>query len=213
MSAADFAPAANYRDHFPPRGSRDAYHHHQQEDYRSGPPLRASGPWSEWATGGWTGTQAAAWGDGGGRPLDENQVGFVDRSPGDPQGYHYNRAREMPDPVPGYEDLGSPYEDRGRNTYQVPVVQVHGPQWTPAALTPGGRDLDLDRGQGQGQGQGHGRGSEQLPQRDLARVSRRLSVNEEVSPLSSTGSGVPYPRMSAISGMGGWETNPRVSRG
>lgn len=206
VSAADFAPAANYRDHFPAPGSRDT----QQQVSHYGPPS-ASRPWSAWETGAWTGTRAAAWGDGGGRPLDDNQVGFVDRSPGDPQGYHYNRAREMPDPVPGYEDLGSPYEDRGHNTYQVPVVQVHGPQWTPAALTPGGRDLDLDRGQGQGQGQG--RGSGQLPQRDLARVSRRLSVNEEVSPLSSTGSGVPYPRMSAISGMGGWETNPRVSRG
>lgn len=225
VSAADFAPAANYRAHFPPhRSSRDAYHHHpehQQQAHRYGPP-RASRPWSEWGPGAaWTETRATAWvGDrGGGRgSLDDNQVGFVDRSLGDGQGYYYSGTRRdmMPEPAPGYEDLGSPYEDRGRDTYQVPVVQVHGPQQWTSVPTAGGGDLDPDRAQeqGLGQGQGQGRGYEYPPRRDLARVSRGLSVNEEVSPLSSTGSGVPYPRMSAISGMGGWEkANPRVSRG
>lgn len=117
-----------------------------------------------------------------------------------------------------YEDLGSPYEDRGQHTYQVPVVQVHKPpqQWTPTpTLQVPGRDADdYDRRQGQGQGRGYEHEEPHPhPQRDLARLSRGgLSVNEEVSPLSSTGSGMPYPRMSAISGMG-WDTNHRVSRG
>lgn len=199
----------------------------------------------------WTGTRAAAWrGSAGHGPYyDNNQIYFVDSSPGHQEaGYQYYnnnnydvREPSSPVPVPArppswqrYEDLGSPYDDRGpsHDTYQVPVVQVHQPQaqaqppqWTPTSpmLQVPGRDAAdhyNNRDQGQGQGHGQGRGSFEYgqppphPQRDLARVSRGgLSVNEEVSPLSSTGSGVPYPRMSAISGMGGWETNHRVSRG
>lgn len=213
VSAADFAPSLAAAGAFHPGGG-GSHHHANNKGARQQQQQhihhRPGSFWSEWGTGlspaggGWTGTRAAAW--GGGASLDDNQVGFVDRS----SSYYYNGATGMP--APGYEeDLGSPYEDRGRHTYQVPVVQVHQPQWTPpAAPTAPGRDPD--RGQGQGQGQGQGRGLEQPPQRDLARASRGLSVNEEVSPLSSTGSGMPYPRMSAISGMG-WETNPRVSRG
>lgn len=132
-----------------------------------------------------------------GRSYDNNQVGFVDR----PLGYHgYEDGREVPEPVPGpspvqgyedlgspYEDLGSPYEDRG-HTYLVPAVQVHGPQQAPAQT------------------------QERLaPRRASARVSRGLSVNEEVSPLSSTGSGMPYPRVSGISGLG-WEAGYQGSR-
>ncbi|KAK7705831.1 hypothetical protein SLS64_007779 [Diaporthe eres] len=216
VSAADFAPApADYRDHHPApsRGAwqqQEEEQQHQQQAYRYGP-LRASRPWPEWGTGAgagaWNGTQTAAW-DGGGSPYEHNQVGFVDRS-GPDQSYYYPGGHKVPvsspapapgpSPAPGYEDLGSPYEDRGY-AYQVPVVQVHRPQWTPGPT----RDPD------QGQGQGQGRGLEQPPRRDVARVSRGLSVNEEVSPLSSTGSGMPYPRTSAISGMG-WEINPRVS--
>lgn len=215
VSAADFTPAANYRDHFPPPG-RDT----QQ---------RAFTTWSEWGMDAWTGTRAAAWGGGGGGgSLDDNQVGFVDHSTGH-QGYYYNGSRDVPpgpSPAPGYSDLGSPYEDRGHDTSQVPVVQVHQPQWVPPP-PPAGRDdaSSLDQSQ-QGQGQGRGLQGQPPPppppQRDLARVGSssrgRLSVNEEVSPLSSTGSGMmPYPRtrVSAISGMGGGggDINPRVSRG
>lgn len=214
VSAADFAPTpTDYRDH-QPAPSRGAQQQEQQA-YRYGPP-RESRPRSDWGpgvnAGAWNGTRAAAWGGGGG-PYDDNQVGFFDRSGGD-QSYYDPGGHRMPvsspvpasgpSPAPGYEDLGSPYEDHG-HAYQVPVVQVHRPQWTPAPA-PGGRDLD------RGQGQGQGRGLEQPPRRDVARVSRGLSVNEEVSPLSSTGSGMPYPRTSAISGMG-WDINPRVSRG
>lgn len=209
VSAADFTPAANYRDHFPPP-RRDT----QQQQ-------RAFTTWSDWGTGAWTGTRAAAWGGGGGGSLDDNQVGFVDHSTGH-QGYYYNGSRDVPpgpSPAPGYSDLGSPYEDRGHDTYQVPVVQVHQPQWAPA------RDASLDQSQGQGQGRGLEARQpppppqQQQQQRDLARVGSSrggLGVNEEVSPLSSTGSGMPYPRtrVSAISGMGGGlETSTRVSRG
>lgn len=223
VSAADFTPGANYRDHFPPP-SRDT----QQQQ-------RAFTTWSEWGTGAWTGTRAAAWGGGGGGgSLDDNQVGFIDHSIGH-QGYYYNGSRDAPPvsptrppPAPGYSDLGSPYEDRGHDTFQVPVVQVHQPQWVPPPAA--ARDDASSLGQSQGQGQGQGRGwlggqpaPAQQQQRDLARVGSssrgRLSVNEEVSPLSSTGSGMmPYPRtrVSAISGMGGGgggDANPRVSRG
>lgn len=222
VSAADFAPPAVAAA--------------QQQNYRRGPPQRANSPWSEWGTGvsagAWTGTRAAAWHAGRGSYYDDYQAGFVDSSPGHQEGgfYYYNGARDTrvlsssPPAWQRYEDIGSPYEDRGsHSTYQVPVVQVHQPppQWAPISPTlqvPGRDAAHDDRGQGQGQGQGRGVEHEQPqlphPQRDLARVSRGgLSVNEEVSPLSSTGSGMPYPRMSAISGMGGWETNPRVSRG
>lgn len=218
MSAADLAPAAaDYRDHYPAH-NRGAQEPEQQQAYRHGPP-RAIRTWSEWGTGvsaggAWTGTRTAAWG-GIGSPYDDNQVGFVDRLHGD-QGYYYpgGHGEPVPSPVPatgpspapGYEGLGSPYEEDRRHTYQVPVVQIHQPQWTTSAPAPGVREPH------QGQGQGQGRGLEQPPRRDVARVIRGLSVNEEVSPLSSTGSGMPYPRTSAISGMG-WETNPRVSRG
>lgn len=209
VSAADFAPATAdfYRDHHPaPSGGA------QRQAYSYAPP-RESRPWSEWVAGAgagaWTGTRTAAWGGGGGSPYDDNQVGFVDHSLGD-RGYYFHSDREAPvpplgpSPAPDYEDLGSPYdEDRGHAYHQVPVVQIHQPQWTPGPA-PGGRNPD--------QGQGQGRGLEQPPRRDVTRVSRGRSVNEEVSPLSSTGSGMPYPRTSAISGMG-WETNPRVSRG
>lgn len=210
VSAADFAPATAgyYRDHNP-EGSRGAQQ--QQQDYRYAPPGE-SRPWSGWGTGAWTGSRTAAWGGGRGTPYDDNQVGFVDRSLGNNQGYYYPggqgapRSPPGPSPAPGYEDLGGPYdEDNWRAYHQVPMVQVHRPQWTPA---PTREDPD----QGQAQGPGQGRGLEQPPRRDVTRVSRGLSVNEEVSPLSSTGSGMPYPRTSAISGMG-WETNPRVSRG
>ncbi|KAI7775021.1 hypothetical protein LA080_007447 [Diaporthe eres] len=225
VSAADFAPApVDYRDHHPvpSRGARQQQEEEeeeqqqqqqQQQAYRYGP-LRASRPRSEWGAGAgaWTGTRSAALG-GGGSPYEDNHVGFFDRSDPD-QSYDFPGGRRVPvsspvpapgpSPAPGYEDLGSPYEDRG-HAYGVPVVQVHRPQWTPAP-TSGARDP----GQGQGQGQGQGRGLEQPPRRDVARASRGLSVNEEVSPLSSTGSGMPYPRTSAISGMG-WEINPRVS--
>ncbi|KAG6361731.1 hypothetical protein INS49_009959 [Diaporthe citri] len=195
VSAADFAPAAaDHRDHHPaPR--RGA----QQQTYRSR---------SDWGAGvnagAWAGTRTAAWG-GGWSSYDDSQVDFVGRSHGN-QGYYYPGGHGVPVsspvPAPGYEDLGSPYEDRG-HAHQVPVVQVHRPQWTPAPA----RDPE-----DQGQGLGQGRRLERPPRRDVARVSRGLSVNEEVSPLSSTGSGMPYPRTSAISGMG-WEANPRVSRG
>lgn len=197
VSAADFAPApADYRDHRPAPG-RGAQQH---AAYR---------PRSEWSTGvnagAWTGARAAAW-VGGGGPYGDNRAGFVDHSHEANHGYYYPGGHGVPvsspDPAPGYEDLGSPYEDRG-HAYQVPVVQIHRPQWTPGP-TSGARDP------GQGQGQGQGRGLEQPPRRDVARASRGLSVNEEVSPLSSTGSGMPYPRTSAISGMG-WEINPQVS--
>lgn len=224
VSAADFTPGANYRDHFPPP-SRDT----QQQQ-------RAFTTWSEWGTGAWTGTRAAAWGGGGGGSLDDNQVGFVDHSTAH-QGYYYNGSRDAPpvsptrpSPAPAYSDLGSPYENRGHDTYQVPVVQVHQPQWVPPAAAARDDASSLDQSQGQGQGQGRGwLGGQPAPppppqqQRDLARVGSsgrgRLSVNEEVSPLSSTGSGMmPYPRtrVSAISGMGGGgggDANPRVSRG
>lgn len=208
VSAVDFVPAATYRDHQHPLRSNGVQQQQQASSYRS--PV-ASRRWSELGAevgtrNAWTGTRATAWGGGG--PYDDNQVGFVDRSSGH-QGYYSYGGHEIPVPSPGpaagYEDIGSPYEDRG-HTYQVPVVQVHRPQWTPATMR--GQDPD------QRQGQGQGRGLDQPPQRDVARVSRGLSVNEEVSPLSSTGSGMPYPRMSAISGMGpGWETNPREARG
>lgn len=221
VSAADFVPAANYRDHFPPP-SRDTQQQQQQ---------RAFTTWSEWGTGAWEGTRAAAWGGGGGGggSLDDNQVGFVDHSTGH-QGYYYNGSRDSPvsptrpSPAPGYSDLGSPYEDRGHDTFQVPVVQVHQPQWVPPPAAARDDASSLDQSQGQGQGQGRGlQRQPPPPQRDLARVGSssrgRLSVNEEVSPLSSTGSGMmPYPRtrVSAISGMGGGgggDANPRVSRG
>ncbi|KAJ0110090.1 hypothetical protein J7T55_014893 [Diaporthe amygdali] len=159
----------------------------QQQAYRYGPPRDSV--WSEWGAGAMTGRS--------GRSYDDNQVGSVDRS----RGYHgYEDGREVPEPGPGpspvqgyedlgspYEDLGSPYEDRG-HTYLVPAVQVYGPQREPAQT------------------------QEQLaPRRASARVSRGLSVNEEVSPLSSTGSGMPYPRVSGISGLG-WEAGYRGSR-
>lgn len=222
MSAADLAAAGNYRDHHPAHHNEGAQQQQrqQQQAFLYEPP-RVGSPWSEWDSGAWTGTRAAAWGGGGGGggPYDDNQVGFVDSSAEDQRYYYYPGghvplpvSHSHPAPAPGYGDLGSPYEDRG-HTYQVPAVRVHGPRWEPAAARDPDPDLDMDLNQDQDQGrQGQGRGSERPPQRDAARVSRGLSVNDEVSPLSSTGSGMPYPRVSAISGMG-WETNPRVSRG
>jgi hypothetical protein len=222
----------------------------QQNNHRRGPSHRASSPWSEWGTGAWTGTRAAAWRASGGRgpSYDENQVGFVDGWSGrrdddnddhddhDRGGaggwyYYYNgvldtRLPPSPNWQP-YEDLASPYEDRSsHSTHQVPGVQVHQPQpqpqWTPARATlqvPRQDAAHDDPSQGQGRGLAHAK-PPPSPQRDLSRVSRGgLSVNEDVSPLSSTGSGMPYPRMSAVSGIGGgrggagWEPGLRVSRG
>ncbi|POS79800.1 hypothetical protein DHEL01_v201805 [Diaporthe helianthi] len=228
-------PAQGYR-HRPLQRPRSPW-----SEWGTGRAPGAGGGGTGWSGTPTASASAAAW-RGSGVPgpyyYDNNQIRLVDSTPPGHQeaGYgHYNKnnnnnhsARDPSSPVPvpartpsrqRYEDLGSPYDGpTSHGTYQVPVVQVHQPQqpppqWTPTSpmlQVPGRDEPDHydDRGQGQGQGQSP-------PQRDLARVSRGggLSVNEEVSPLSSTGSGVPYPRVSAISGMGGWETTARVPRG
>ncbi|KAL1867872.1 hypothetical protein Daus18300_006147 [Diaporthe australafricana] len=151
VSAADFAPF-----HGDPQQQ-----HQQQQAYRYGPPRNSL--WSAWGAGG----AGAGVGRSGGGPYDD-----TDSSLGYPGRRQWRQVPEQGTPpvAHGYEDIGSPYEDRGHDTYhqvQVPVVQVHQPQ----------------QGQGQDQDQDQeDQEPERLPKwRGSARVSRGLSVNEELA--------------------------------
>lgn len=177
VGAADFAAA--------PRG--EAVQH-----YRYGPPRSIF--WSEWGPAGGVGG-----GGGGVGPYDDNQVGYVG-SLGF-EGYH--QGYQLPWGGHGGETAGSPYQyqyqgqpqegHQGRgempgdsspydsqdhvydvSTVQIPTVRIQQPDQAPQE------------------------------QQDLSvQVSGLNGGLDEVSPLSSSGSGPPYPRVSAMSGLGG----------
>lgn len=191
VSAADLAARQDQQ-------QRDEQQREQQEQQqRHNPPRNSDHP------------QLAGWGNpagGGGGPYDDYQVGFV--GPLGFQGYYQGyqvpwEEEEGPD-LGG--DLGSP---RPRQDQQQHCRYLQ--QWDRGGAI---EDLALHDGQGRRLSQVHVlqvpviqvRKPEQVPpehQRRSVRVRISGGLNsgfDEVSPLSSSGSGPPYARVSAISG-------------